>query len=82
MAHHLSEGDVRLAGLPELRPDLGDRLVIVDKAALHRMRDQQAHHRLAGGKDGGQSLAGEGPGPRGVGVTGPKIDGQFTVDAD
>lgn len=79
MRQSLLDGDLRLAGLGERRPDLSDRLVVSQPALVHEAGDHQGGHGLGGGKQRGQGVGGERLGARPVGVAGPQVDDQLAV---
>ena len=79
MAHHLFDGDLALAGLGELRPDVGDGLGVVELSGVDQPGDQQRRHRLGGREHRRQGALVEGLGALAVGEAGPEVDDQFAA---
>ena len=79
MRQRLGQGDLILAGLREVRPDLGDRRVIVEPALIDEPGDDQRGDRLAGGEDRRQRVLAPGAGLLAVGVAAAQIDQHVAV---
>ena len=79
VAHHLFNGDRRLSGLGELRPDVGYALGVVELSGVDQPRDQQRGDRLGGREHRRQGALVEGLGALAVGEAGPEIDDQLAA---
>ena len=73
VAEHLADGDRLFSPLRELRPVLGDRVVVVEHAAVHERVEESGHHPL-GGRERERHRALLPQLPLGVPRTGPDVD--------
>ena len=76
----LLDGDVLLAALRELGPDVGDGLVVGQASLVHQTRDQQGRHRLGGREQGRQGVGAEGDLALAVGEAAHQVDDDLAVD--